>query len=109
MGEEKNDLNEEIRALKDDLSSLRSDVSELAEAMREAGRDKASDWRSSVQDEWNERREELLHALGVARDRGRQAEEDLERSIGEHPWTSLVAAFGVGYLLAKITGVGGRR
>ncbi|MFA9460936.1 DUF883 family protein [Thiohalorhabdus sp. Cl-TMA] len=109
MAEEKKELDEEIQALKADLAALRSDVSELASTMRDMGRDKANDWRSSMQDEWSERRDELMRALGVARDRGRQAEEDFERNVSEHPWTSLATAFGVGFLIAKIMDMGGRR
>ena len=109
MAEEKNELNEEIQALKADLAALRSDVSEMANTMRDMGRGKANDWRSSVQDEWNERRDEFMRALGMARDRGQQAEEEFERNIGEHPWTSLATAFGVGFLIAKIMDMGGRR
>ncbi|HKJ88891.1 MAG TPA: hypothetical protein VKA48_10325 [Gammaproteobacteria bacterium] len=109
MAEEKTDLNEEMQALKADLAALRTDVSELAGAMRDMGRDKAEGWRSNLEGEWNERREEFMRALGLARDRGRQAEEDLERNVGEHPWTSLATAFGVGFLIAKILEKGDRR
>lgn len=108
MAEDKN-LQEEIDALKSDLASLRSDISELTGAVRDMGYGKAGEWRSSVEDELGERREELRRAMGAARDRGQQAEDEFEQRVNEHPWGSLLAALGVGFILAKITDRGERR
>ena len=102
-------LQQEIDALKADLSNLRSDISDLAGAMRDAGYSKAGEWRSAFEDEVDERREDFRRAMGAARDRGRRTEEDFERRVGEHPWGSLLAALGVGFLVAKFMDRGDRR
>jgi len=106
---EEGSLQEEIDALKADLANLRSDLADLTGAVRDMGYSKAGEWRSAFQDEVNERREDVRRAMGAARDRGRQAEDDFERRVGEHPWGSLLAALGVGFLLAKLTDRGERR
>jgi ElaB/YqjD/DUF883 family membrane-anchored ribosome-binding protein len=106
---EQSGLQEEIDALKADLSNLRSDLSELTGAMREMGYSKAGEWRSAFEDEVNERREDLRRAMGSARQRGQAAEDEFERRVGEHPWGSLLAALGVGFLLAKVWDRGERR
>ena len=108
MAEDKN-LQEEIDALKNDLANLRSDISELTGAVRDMGYDKVGEWRSSAEDELGERREDLRRAMGAARDRGRRAEDEFEQRVNEHPWGSLLAALGVGFILAKITDRGERR
>jgi len=102
-------LQEEIDALKADLSSLRTDISDLAGAMRDLGYAKAGEWRSDVEDEFNERREDFRRAMGAARDRGQRAEDDFERRVGEHPWGSVLTALGIGFILAKLMDTGGRR
>ena len=102
-------LQQEIDALKADLSNLRSDISDLAGAMRDMGYSKAGEWRSAFEDEVDERREDFRRAMGSARDRGRRAEADFERRVGEHPWGSLLAALGLGFLAAKLLGRGERR
>ena len=102
-------LQEEIDALKSDLSHLRSDISDLAGAVRDMGYSKAGEWRSSLEEEVGERREDVRRVLGAARDRGRKYESDFERQVGEHPWGSLLAALGVGFIVAKIMDWGERR
>lgn len=83
---EQSNLNKEIEALKADLASLRSDISRLTGAAR----DDISDF------------------AGSARDRGQKMEEGFEKRIGEHPWSSLLTAIGVGFVLAKVMDRGGR-
>jgi len=102
-------LQEEIDALKADLANLRSDISDLTGAVRDMGYSKADEWRSAFEDEVNERREDVRRAMGAAQDRGRRAEDEFERRVGEHPWGSLLAALGVGFLLATFMGRGERR
>ena len=102
-------LQEEIDSLKADLANLRSDFSDIAGALRDLGVSKAESWRDYAEEELNERREEIRRALGEARARGRRTEEDIERRISENPWSSLLAALGVGFILAKIMDRGERR
>ncbi|MFB6259704.1 MAG: DUF883 domain-containing protein, partial [Thiohalorhabdaceae bacterium] len=63
----------------------------------------------SVEDELDERRQDLRRAMGAARDRGRRAEDEFEEQVNEHPWGSLLAALGVGFILAKVMDRGDRR
>lgn len=101
MAEDAN-LQDEIQALKNDLGSLRSDIGDLAKAVREMGQERARAWRSSVE-------EGVSEATQAARERGRKAEAEFERNVSEHPWTTVLTALGVGFLIAKLSEIGGRR
>jgi len=106
---EDSSLRDEVDALKSDLANLRSDISELTGALRDLGYAKAGEWRSSFEEEVDERREDLRRAMNAARERGRKAEGDFERQVGEHPWSSLLAALGIGFIVAKVMDRGERR
>ena len=103
-----NDLKKEMEQLRADLSSLRSDVSELAKAMKSAGSRKADDVRDSVDEELNKYREALRAKLDEARARGYEAKDKMDEQIVSHPYGSLLTAFGVGFIIAKLMHLGER-
>lgn len=108
-----NELQEELRRLRADLSNLQNDMAELVGTLRDLGVNKAEGMRSSVEDEIRNRREELRRRLNEARTGSRRAVEDavegIEQGIGQHPLSSLITAFGLGFIIAKLMDLGGRR
>lgn len=104
-----NDLKKEMEQLRTDLASLRADVAELAKVLKNVGVNKAESVRHSVEDEINMYREALREKLDEARSRGYEAKEKVDDQIATHPYTSLLTAFGVGYVLAKLMHIGERR
>ncbi len=106
MAEE--ELRAELQALKEDLARLRADLGGLVEALKEAGAERAEGYRERVGEELRRRREAVERRLDEARERGRQAVEELGEEVGAHPFSSLLAAFGVGFVLARLLD-GGRR
>ena len=88
------DFSRDIGKLRSEVSQLRRDIASYADSVRGLGR---------------ERRDELLeHAerLGTrAKERFATAEERLGRTVGERPIIALLAAVGIGFLLAKLTDV----
>lgn len=108
-----NELQDELKRLRSDLSNLQKDVADLVGMLRDLGVNKVEGMRSSIEDEIRSRREELRRRLNEARTGSRRAVEDavegLEQGIGQHPLSSLIIAFGLGFIIAKLMDLGGRR
>ena len=103
------ELQKQIDDLKDDLKALRTDLGELARILKDLGVGKVHEARSSVEEELEARREELRRRWEEARGRGKKTMDDFEQGIGQHPFSSVLAAFGIGFLIAKLLDIGGRR
>lgn len=96
------DLNREMQSLRADLAKLREDLAGIAGALKDAGHEKAQGARESLADLLSSVREELRGALGQARDAGKKSVETVGHEIEQRPLTSLLTAFGVGFVLAKL-------
>jgi hypothetical protein len=57
-----------------------------------------------IREEW----EEFQPIFDLARDRGEQLLEELANEIRKHPLRSAAAAFGIGFIIAKLIGRGRR-
>lgn len=100
------DSNEELEAVKADLAQLRGDVGDLVKAVREQNeqrvRDRASQARDEVTSAFEEGMDTLNRGYRRVRDHGEQRVEEAEQVVGNHPLTSVVAAFGIGFVIAKL-------
>ena len=89
------DLGKEMQTLKKDVEKLRDDVTETVKSLKALGRDKASQARSTVE-------QELGRAVDEVRGRSQRAVAVMEHEIDERPMTVLLAAFAVGFVLGKL-------
>ncbi len=103
---------EEIRALKEELESLRADVAALSGNLKEllksqgvTGQTSSAPDAESGSEESPGDLETLQRKIAELRESGSAAAEELAREVETHPLLSLGVAFGVGYLLARVTGV----
>lgn len=103
------ELRDEINELKSDLDALRADISTIARSLRETGSERVDEMRDSVRDDIRRGRENFRRRVNEARVRGRETMGEVEESIGEHPYTSVAAAFGVGFALAKLIDLANHR
>ena len=103
------ELQKQMDDLKSDLKSLKSDMAELAKILKDLGIGKAHNARSSIEEELDMGREELRRRWEEARKRGKKTMDDLEGDIGQHPFSSVLTAFGIGFIIAKLMEFGGRR
>lgn len=103
------ELQKQLDDLKADLKSLKTDVSELARIFKDLGLGKVDGVKSSIEEELRNRREEFRRQWDGVRDRGKKTVDDIEDGIGQHPLSSVLTAFGVGFIIAKLMDVGGRR
>ncbi|MGR8979198.1 MAG: DUF883 family protein [Gammaproteobacteria bacterium] len=103
------EMDKELKALKADFAKLNAAVSDLADDVRallaatlDEGEEKARTRAKEKLDDVKKRFEEV-------RGRSHEYAESTEARIVEHPFASLVTAFGIGFLLAKIMDIGQSR
>ena len=97
-------IQDEVQAIKNDINQIRADVQLLIEELKKEGLRKVGETRSHLEDELDEQKERLRASLNRARDCGLGTVDDLERHVNDHPLGSLLTAFGIGYLLARLSG-----
>jgi ElaB/YqjD/DUF883 family membrane-anchored ribosome-binding protein len=103
-----NDVKKEMEQLRADLAALRNDVADLTKALKNAGANKAESVKDSIEEDLDMYRKIFREKLDEARSRGYEVKEKVDDQITTHPYTSLMTAFGVGYVLAKLFHLGER-
>lgn len=88
-------LRRDIDELKKSMQGLMSDVSELASHTKD-------DVAASASRKTREFAERVSAAGAEVRERGEQATESAQNLVREHPLQSVLIAFGVGYLAARL-------
>ena len=101
--------NEEIDALKEDINRLREDIANLASAVLGAAGDTLDDAKDKVSGKTREARDEFMGKMNESLDHGKQFMDDLDTRVTRNPVGSVLIAFGVGLLIAKILGSGDKR
>jgi ElaB/YqjD/DUF883 family membrane-anchored ribosome-binding protein len=85
------EISKDVDRLRKEIDEMRTDLKALTRSIRETGLEKGKEALDQVE---YLRRRAGKHAA--------RAEARLERGIEERPFISVVAAFGVGFLLAKL-------
>jgi ElaB/YqjD/DUF883 family membrane-anchored ribosome-binding protein len=108
-----NDSSEELAAVKADLKQLKTDMAALVAALKESGAQRASAVEDSALDAVHEAISTLNRRFeGIKTKAGTQAKDALdeaEQTVVRHPLATVAAAFGIGFVLAKLFDVGSRR
>lgn len=102
-------LQKEVDAIRADVAKLGEDMAELTRIIKLLGVERASEFKESVSEGIDSANEELRRRVEAARARGRAATEEFEKTVEQHPLSSLLAAFGVGVIVARLLDIGGRR
>lgn len=97
----------ELHDLKASIETLQSDLADLAEIVKATATEKTATAKDQFSDE-------AQHALEVLQDRlealigqGRKSVDQAGEQIGQHPVSSLVGSFGLGFILAMLLERGG--
>ena len=98
----------EIDTLKEDIARLREDIAHLASAVLNAASDTLDDAKGKVRSKSQEAGDDVMDRMKEGLDHGRQFVDDLDARVTRQPVGSVLIAFGVGLLLAKILGSGDR-
>jgi ElaB/YqjD/DUF883 family membrane-anchored ribosome-binding protein len=97
-------IQEELQVLKEDVAKLRSDVEDMVGLLKDLGLQKVDETRGTLEEELEVQRQKLRALLNRARERGKGAADEIEQQITEHPLGTLMTAFGIGYIIAKLGG-----
>ncbi|NWG45905.1 MAG: DUF883 family protein [Alphaproteobacteria bacterium] len=97
-----NGMNDQMQAIKADMAALRDDLAVLMKDMSSLRQAAGAQVHARVE----ETRADMAGSLESATHSvGRAAAEQVQtarRSVREHPLTSVAAAFGIGFLLARL-------
>ena len=100
---------EEVDVLKAEINKLREDIASLASAVLGAAGDTLDDARDKVDGKAREAGDEFRGKINEGLDHGKQFMDDLDTRVARNPVGSVLVAFGVGLLIAKLLGSGDRR
>ena len=99
----------ELDALKADIASLREEITGLAAGAKKSAGIHAEQSHATAQQEGPASGEEghgvwtdLLHKFDASRVQGEKVVRDLAAEVEQHPLVSIMAAFGLGYIIAKL-------
>ena len=101
--------NEEVKVLKEDIAKLREDIASLASAVLGAASDTLGDAKAKVNGKGQEAKDKFTDRMSDGIDRGKQFMDDIDTQVSRHPVGSVLVAFGVGLLIAKLLGSGNSR
>jgi len=106
----------ELDALKADIARLRDEIAGLAAGMKKSAGIRAEQPRTAAWEEGPAHGEEgrgvlgdLLHKFDSSRVQGEKVVRDLSAEVEQHPLVSIMAAFGLGYIIAKLWYQGNRQ
>ena len=102
-------VRKELEALKADIAKLREDLGALTEAVKEAAGERVQGAKARAADSARGAWEEVERRLNDVLGQGREAVDQVEQRIAEHPGGSLLTAFGLGFIIGKLMDLGGRR
>ena len=102
-------IRKERDALKADIAQPRQGVLGLTAAVRDVASDKAQKTRADTQERLRGAWDDLERKLDEAIDQGKATMGDVQNQVGQHPAGSLLTAFGVGFIVAKLLDSGGKR
>lgn len=89
------ELNRELTQLKSDISTLRQDLGSLVEAMKSAGVEQGRQY-------YSEAYERARRTGESVRVRADEAYSAIGREVEEHPFASVLAAFGTGFVVGML-------
>lgn len=101
-------IRKELDALKADIAQLRGDIGGLTAAIKDVTSEKASNTKADAQQRAQNAWEDVERKLNEALNEGRASVGEIEDKITTHPGGSMLTAFGLGFIIAKLMDMGGR-
>lgn len=92
----------ELDALKEDIASLREEIAGLAAVVKKSAGIHAEQSHAAAHQEVPGAWTDLLHKFESSTTQGEKVVRDLAAEVERHPLLSIMASFGLGYLIAKL-------
>lgn len=109
MAEDK--MQDNLQSLRNDFAKLREDVTNIADSLKTFGRKSTEEIAEQTQKsaQLKETIEKLKARLDNTAQHGKDYVNKFEEQVSDRPVVSLIAAFGIGFFLAKLFDWGNRR
>lgn len=102
-------IRKEMDALKADIAKLREDIAGLTSAVKGAASEKVAGARAQAEERIRGTWEDLEQRFEDFLSQGQATFSKAEHQVGEHPVGSVLTAFGIGFIIAKLLSLGERR
>ncbi len=102
-------IRKELDTLKADIAQLREDIGGLTDAVKQVAAAKAENARTQAEEKARDAWEDIEEKLTSILDEGRETVAGMEEQISRHPGGSLLTAFGIGFIIARLLDGGSRR
>ncbi|MEJ2552790.1 MAG: hypothetical protein P8164_05805 [Gammaproteobacteria bacterium] len=102
-------IRKEMDALKADIAKLREDIVGLTGAVKGAASENVAGAKAQAEERLHEAWSDIERRLQDVLAEGKTTFNKAEQQVGEHPVGSVLTAFGIGFIIAKLLDVGGRR
>jgi ElaB/YqjD/DUF883 family membrane-anchored ribosome-binding protein len=102
-------IRKEMDALKADIAQLREDIVGLSSAVKGAASENVAGAKAQAEERMHQAWEDIERRLQDLLSEGKATFNTAEQKVGEHPVGSVLTAFGIGFVIAKLLDVGGRR
>lgn len=101
-------IRKELDTLKEDIAKLRTDIGDLTSAIKSVASEKVSSTKADAQRRAQGAWEDIESKLDEVLNQGRAAAGEVEDKITAHPAGSVLTAFGIGFIIAKLLDMRGR-
>lgn len=102
-------IRKEMDALKADIAQLREDILGLTSAVKGAASENVAGVKARAEERMHKVWADIEKRLEDLLNDGKATFNKAEHKVGEHPVGSVLTAFGIGFIIAKLLDVGGRR
>lgn len=102
-------IRKEMDALKADMAQLREDIVGLTNAVKDTAADNIAGAKAKAGERVHKAWEDIEDRLEKLLNEGKATFNKAEQQVGEHPVGSVLTAFGIGFIIAKLLDMGGRR
>ena len=102
-------IRKEMDALKADIAKLREDISNLTSAVKDTASENVAGAKARAEERVHQTWADIEGRLEDLLNEGKATFNKAEQQVGEHPVGSVLTAFGIGFIIAKLLDVGGRR
>ncbi len=100
---------EDLHNLREDFNKLREDMAHLATTLKDLGAERAQETKEQLNGQLGNARERLRERVGAGGHRGKEYYDRLGCSVSGRPMISLLTAFGIGFVIAKLFDLGNKR
>lgn len=100
---------EDLHNLREDFNKLREDMVHLSATLKDLGAERAQETKERLNGRLGNARDRLRERVDAGGQRGKEYYDRLGCSVSGRPMISLLTAFGIGFVVAKLFDLGNRR